>query len=67
MSVIYLDRLGQHNQHQLSNYNIHWILVMGVVTAAKFIDDIFYTNKHYAKIAGVPLAEFNILEKYFLE
>lgn len=39
---------------------------MSLVSAIKLYDDFYYNNRYYAKIGGVPLEEFNILEKEYL-
>jgi len=37
-----------------------------VLLSAKFLDDHFYSNAHFAKIGGVSLAELNALERDLL-
>jgi len=39
---------------------------MSMVMAVKFYDDYYYRNEYYAKIGGVPLTEFNELEREYL-
>lgn len=39
---------------------------MSLVSAIKFYDDSYYSNKYYAQIGGVTLQEFNYLEVEFL-
>jgi hypothetical protein len=34
--------------------------------AAKFLDDLYYSNKHWAQIGGVTTAELNNQEMEFL-
>lgn len=40
--------------------------LVALVVAAKYLDDVFHTNSHYAKVGGLPIAEFNCLEQRFL-
>ena len=44
----------------------HRLFMTSVVVAAKYLDDVYFSNEHYAKIAGLPLAELNALEIDFL-
>eukprot|EP00833_Pecoramyces_ruminatium_P012452 jgi/Orpsp1_1/1186484/evm.model.d7180000050968.1 len=34
----------------INSYNIHRLLIIGIMIAAKFYSDIFFTNSHYAKV-----------------
>jgi len=38
------------------------LLLTATVLAAKFVDDRYFTNKHYAKVGGIPLRDLNALE-----
>ena len=40
----------------------HRLMSVGCVIATKFWDDKFYSNEHYAQVAGVPLKEWNAME-----
>jgi hypothetical protein len=45
LGIIYLDRITLLDQTILYNkYNIHRFLMISIVIAIKFIDDVFYTN-----------------------
>ena len=46
--------------------NVHRLIVTSVMLAAKFFDDMYLDNHHYAAVGGVPKAEMNILELEFL-
>jgi len=50
----------------INSYNIHRLLIIGIMIAAKFYSDIFFTNSHYAKVGGLPVLELNQLEIEFL-
>lgn len=39
------------------------LIAVACTVAIKFASDVFYTNKVYAQIASLSLAEFNTLEK----
>lgn len=67
LGLVYIDRLVKlHSDFVVSNLNIHRLLATGVMLAAKFHDDVFYSNKYYGKVAGVRLQELNKLEETFL-
>lgn len=40
--------------------------LIALVVAAKYLDDVFHTNSHYAKVGGLSVAELNALEQRFL-
>lgn len=42
--------------------NVHRLLTVGIMLAAKLMDDRYYNNAYYAKIGGFSLAELNRLE-----
>eukprot|EP00826_Nyctotherus_ovalis_P062293 TRINITY_DN8988_c0_g1_i2.p1 TRINITY_DN8988_c0_g1~~TRINITY_DN8988_c0_g1_i2.p1 ORF type:complete len:214 (-),score=26.57 TRINITY_DN8988_c0_g1_i2:265-906(-) len=66
-SFIYIDKL-LHNVpgFWLNQRNIHRVLLISIVLAIKYLDDIYADNFVYAKIGGIPLDEFNYLEKELL-
>ena len=74
MALIYLVRLlrreasasSERNQVRFTGDSAHRLFMASAVVAAKFLDDHYYSNDHYAKIAGLPLAELNALELDFL-
>eukprot|EP01056_Protomagalhaensia_sp_Gyna25_P002587 Protomagalhaensia_sp_Gyna_25__2586@NODE_246_length_4207_cov_20_933781_g189_i0_p1_GENE_NODE_246_length_4207_cov_20_933781_g189_i0NODE_246_length_4207_cov_20_933781_g189_i0_p1_ORF_typecomplete_len390_score7_10Cyclin/PF08613_11/5_9e35Cyclin_N/PF00134_23/7_8e08_NODE_246_length_4207_cov_20_933781_g189_i028314000 len=68
LAMIYIDRLVRlyDGKVVLSSLNIHRILVTAVMIAAKFFDDVYYSNSFYAKIGGLSLEEMNVLESHFL-
>lgn len=68
LAFVYLDRVITINPDQLkiSTYIIHRLIVTALVIAAKYHDDIYYSNTYYAKVAGVSAAEMNHLEAHFL-
>merc|ERR1712070_314531 len=62
IALIYIDRLIENRNLELSILNIHRILITSIMIAAKYNDDIFYNNTFYAKIGGLPVSELNALE-----
>ncbi|KAJ3416842.1 60S ribosomal protein L18 [Chytridiales sp. JEL 0842] len=51
----------------INSYNIHRILIAGIMVSVKFLSDVFFTNSHMAKVGGLPLQELNQLEVEFLK
>mmetsp|Transcript_55346 Transcript_55346/g.177491 ORF Transcript_55346/g.177491 Transcript_55346/m.177491 type:complete len:355 (-) Transcript_55346:131-1195(-) len=68
VALMYIDRLVKlHPDFVVSSLNVHRLLVTAITLAAKFHDDVFYSNKYYAQVGGVRLKEFNVLESTFLK
>jgi hypothetical protein len=67
VALIYLDRLIQ-NQGPLfvNSRTIHRLFITSVLLSAKYIDDIYFNNKYYARVGGISGAEMNALELEFL-
>ena len=68
MSLSYIDTLcnEENPQFKLTKYNIHRLLVVSLMVAAKFYEDFYIDNDSWATIAGVNLQELNRLESKFL-
>ncbi|CAL9079767.1 unnamed protein product [Musa textilis] len=67
VAYIYLDRfLWRHPTVFLDSFNVHRFLITSVLTAVKFMDDIYYNNAYFAKVGGISLMEMNYLEVDFL-
>jgi len=67
LALIYIDRIVKlHPEFTISSLNIHRLLVTSVMLAAKFFDDVYYSNSYYAKVGGVRTPELNALEAQFL-
>lgn len=65
--MIYLDRIVKINTDiTLSLLCIHRLLITAIMIAAKFFDDLYYSNAFYAKVGGVSTEEINKLEGTFL-
>ena len=50
----------------INTLNVHRLLLVSIMTTAKFFDDTHYNNAHFAHVGGVPLSELNTLEIDFL-
>ncbi|KAJ6853504.1 cyclin-P4-1 [Iris pallida] len=67
VAYIYLDRfVHRHPAVLIDSFNVHRFLITSVLTAVKFMDDIYYNNAYFAKVGGVSLMEMNYLEVDFL-
>mmetsp|Transcript_18472 Transcript_18472/g.41788 ORF Transcript_18472/g.41788 Transcript_18472/m.41788 type:complete len:284 (+) Transcript_18472:1-852(+) len=67
LALVYIDRILQlHPEFTICSLNIHRLLVTSVMLAAKFFDDVYYSNAYYAKVGGVRVQELNVLEALFL-
>ena len=42
------------------------LILLSIAIAAKFYDEKYFTNEYYAKVGGISLKEFNLLEVEFL-
>ncbi|KAI8070749.1 cyclin-domain-containing protein [Gongronella butleri] len=71
--LVYFDRMSKNalavtgQPFAIDSYNIHRLIIAGVMVASKFFSDIFYTNTRYAKVGGLPVQELNRLEIEFLQ
>ncbi|KAI9032231.1 cyclin-domain-containing protein [Hyaloraphidium curvatum] len=50
----------------INSYNVHRLVITGVMVASKLFSDVFFLNSHYAKVGGLPVMELNQLELEFL-
>uniref|UniRef100_A0A7S4QEV9 Cyclin n=2 Tax=Alexandrium monilatum TaxID=311494 RepID=A0A7S4QEV9_9DINO len=66
---MYMDRVVNNHRPEFTicSLNIHRLLVTSIVLAAKFYDDIYYSNTFYAKVAGLRTKELNALEALLLK
>ena len=63
VGLMYLQRLKQRMPSVcLTSGNMQRLLLTSVMVAAKFLDDLYYSNKHWARIGGLNLQELNTLE-----
>jgi len=68
IALVYIDRVGKIDPAMtVSELNVHRLLVIAAMLAAKFHDDVYYSNNYYAKVGGLCLKEVNALEAKFLK
>jgi len=67
-ALIMVDRLLECNGGRvpLTMRNVHRIFLASLVVAAKYHEDLVYSNRHYAKAGGVHVREVNRLEREVL-
>jgi len=67
-AIAYIDRFLASNPSgiELALCNVHRLFAVSFVVAAKFVSDLYNSNKYYARVAGVSLEELNSLERAFL-
>merc|ERR1712187_733137 len=67
IALVYIDRVIKNTTSvTVCDVTVHRLLVIAVMTAVKFHDDHFYSNKYYAKAGGLTLRETNRLEVLML-
>jgi hypothetical protein len=63
IALVIIDRVGKVDASlTLCRLNVPRLLVSAVMLAAKFHDDVYYSNAYYAKVGGLGLKEMNQLE-----
>ncbi|KAK1442680.1 cyclin PHO80-like domain containing protein [Babesia gibsoni] len=67
LALVYIERITKlHKNFVISVLNVHRLIITAVMLAAKFSDDVYYSNKFYAQVGGVNVTEINLLEAQFL-
>ncbi|AFZ81173.1 cyclin domain-containing protein [Theileria equi strain WA] len=67
LALVYIDRIVKyHKDFTVSVVNIHRLLITAIMLAAKFSDDVYYSNSFYAQVGGIKVSEINVLEAQFL-
>jgi len=61
LSLIFIDRIAE-NHIRVNSYNIHRLLLVTTLIAAKLLDDTTATNKYYSHVGGISIKELNSLE-----
>ena len=63
-AAIYCARLAAKDARlAINGHNFHRVLMTAVVIAAKFVEDQWFSNSHYARVGGIATcAEMNRLE-----
>eukprot|EP01064_Diplonema_japonicum_P024399 TRINITY_DN3495_c3_g1_i1.p1 TRINITY_DN3495_c3_g1~~TRINITY_DN3495_c3_g1_i1.p1 ORF type:complete len:224 (+),score=42.86 TRINITY_DN3495_c3_g1_i1:68-673(+) len=67
MSVVMASAYIERSGIQLTSFNMHRTLLASLLVAAKFHDDVFYSNTFYSAVGGSTLAEVNRLERAILQ
>lgn len=68
LALVYMERAGNtHPAMAACVLNIHRLLLIAVMIAAKFHDDVSWGSSHYAAVGGVNVKELNALEHAFLQ
>jgi hypothetical protein len=55
--LVYFDRMSKNafaltgHPFSIDSFNIHRLIISGVMVASKFFSDVFYTNTRYAKVS----------------
>jgi len=63
VGLIYLQRIKKIVPRAcITSRNLQRLLLVAVMLANKFLDDLYFSNKHWAKIGGLSLQEINGLE-----
>ncbi|KAI9018651.1 cyclin-domain-containing protein [Phycomyces nitens] len=70
--LVYFDRMSKPNPSntpslRLDSYNVHRLVITGIMISSKLFSDVFFTNSRYAKVGGLPVSELNVLELEFLQ
>ena len=52
--------------YELNSYNMHRLILTGIMVAAKFVDDFYFSNNYWSKVGGIPNDELNGLEMELL-
>ena len=60
--LIYIDRLDVSAKIFINKYSAHRIVIAAYNLANKYMEDEHYSNEYYAKVAGIPVDELNMLE-----
>jgi len=67
IGFLYLERIKrEYPDLQLTPYNLQRLLLCACMVACKMFDDIYYSNRHWAELGEIEVAEMNNLELKFL-
>eukprot|EP01027_Heterolobosea_sp_BB2_P024774 GEZU01037411.1.p1 GENE.GEZU01037411.1~~GEZU01037411.1.p1 ORF type:complete len:205 (-),score=44.27 GEZU01037411.1:177-791(-) len=67
LALCYMNSLADKDPSWIiTSKNVHKLLLTSLVIAAKFHDDIPYSNAYCAKVGGITLCEMNKLERELL-
>jgi hypothetical protein len=67
LCLVYIDRLlKKEARFAVDHFTCHRLLAAALVLAVKFEDDVYYTNRVYAKCSGLSVKELNYLERLLI-
>ena len=66
IALIYIERFQKQTRNALTYYDAYRMILIAVMVAAKFRDDVYFSNGYYGNIGGIPRDEVNALEVLFL-
>lgn len=68
LALVFIDRICQkHPYITMCSLTAHRLVMTAVLIAAKLHDDVYYSNKYYARVGGLSLEETNGLEAAMLD
>lgn len=50
--LVYFDRMSTSGL-RIDSYNIHRLMITGIMISSKYFSDVFYTNTRYAKVRKI--------------
>lgn len=66
-SIILLERFCIRRKFYLEKSNIFKLFLVSTVVSIKLNEDLIFKNDFYAKVGGVSLEKFNLLEESFIQ
>ncbi|XP_022769664.1 cyclin-U2-2-like [Durio zibethinus] len=67
VAYVYLDRFCQSNpRFRIDTRNVHRLLIITIMVASKYVEDMNYRNSYFARVGGLTINELNNLELEFL-
>ena len=55
LGLQYVERLQQIDPaYKLNSFNMHRLVVTGIMVAAKFVDDFYFSNNYWSKVNTPP-------------
>ena len=68
MALVILERLEKsHSLLVMNAYNVHRLLLISLMLAIKFHEDLDIPNSVFSKVGGIPCDELNYLERVALK
>ena len=66
-SLIYINRFCTKTNFQITEYEIHRLLLTAIILSIKYNEDEIYSQTHFAEVGGIEVTELNQLEYHFVE